>query len=327
MTFSTLKPDASLRKAAVLMRSLDADAVAALLARLSPAEAKAVRLAVRELDEVSEEDRALVAADLRRAASPAGPDAVLAPVHRSPPAASSPLAGLNHAPPEAIASFLKIEQPTTVAVVLSRLAPSRAGEVLGHLPEELQASAVDRLAELGEIDPESLNVIADELHAWITKHAQESRRKQDRRETLAAILQASPPALRRRLAGSLGEEEQHGPLTHLDGPPQPAPVRQPSPAPSRPPAPRLPFSAIESLPAARLVEVIQGVDHQTLVLALLGASGSLMARLRSLATRKQMRQLEQSITRVGPVRLRDIEQAKLRLAESAARVLLGKEAA
>lgn len=344
MTTSTLKPEASLRKAAVLVRSLDPDAVATLLARLSPAEAKAVRMAVRELENVSDEDRELVAADLRRSAIIARP-AETAPAPEPPAlreAPASPLDGLNSAPPAAIASFLTIEQPATVAVVLSCLAPSRAGEVLEHLPEELQADAVDRLAELGEIDPESLHVIAAELQTWITKHTQQDRLKQDRRKTLQAILRASSPAVRRRLVGRLGGEdlpcETAPPVKRprLERPPiEERPLtaakqvvpHSPSPPPLAPPSkptPRLPFRAVESLPAAQLAEVIQRVDQQTLVLALLGASETLMGKLKSLATRKQMRKLEESIRRVGPVRLSDIEQAQQRIAECAARLVLGK---
>ncbi|MEX2093046.1 MAG: hypothetical protein WD971_10240, partial [Pirellulales bacterium] len=58
--------NANLRKAAILIRSLDADAAASVLARLSPAEAKAVRLAIHALGEVDPEERADVSTEFRR---------------------------------------------------------------------------------------------------------------------------------------------------------------------------------------------------------------------------------------------------------------------
>ena len=58
---------ANLRKAAILVRSVDADTAAVLLAQLAPAEAKAVRAAIQSLGPVDPDERADVAAELRRA--------------------------------------------------------------------------------------------------------------------------------------------------------------------------------------------------------------------------------------------------------------------
>ena len=56
----------NLRKAAILIRSLDADTAAALLAQLSPAEAHVVRQSIQSLGSVDDEERADVSAEFRR---------------------------------------------------------------------------------------------------------------------------------------------------------------------------------------------------------------------------------------------------------------------
>src|SRR4029077_18258853 len=57
----------NLRKAAILIRSLDADTSAKLLAQLSPAEAKSLRIAIQSLGPVEADERDDVAAEFRRA--------------------------------------------------------------------------------------------------------------------------------------------------------------------------------------------------------------------------------------------------------------------
>ena len=61
--------DSNLRKAAVLLRSLDADTAAMLLAQLSPEEAAAIRAAIRALGPIDPEEQADVVAEFRRDAA------------------------------------------------------------------------------------------------------------------------------------------------------------------------------------------------------------------------------------------------------------------
>lgn len=352
MATATLQSESTIRKAAVLVRSLDAESVAALLARLSPAEAKAVRQAVRELDAVSDEERLQIAAELRgqrfsdappqTAAPPdseAGVDVLFSGGYEPPAAASAPteimasvtapaprLGALSQADPEALLAYLKLEQPSTIAVVLSCLPPDRAADVLSRLPEDLQDRAVNRLSEMGDIDPDSLDVIAAELESWIAQHTQDRRRRDDRRATLQAILDASPATARGRLADQLAAR---WPELKPAKPPAPKPAERPTPAtielPRRPtappkPAPRpaLPFTEVEKLSGAELAAVFARVDRGTLLVALFGASDQLLARLREITTTKQMRALEQSINRLGPVRLSDVAHAQRAVGEAAA---------
>lgn len=325
----------NLRKAAVLVRSLDPDAVATLLSRMPAADARAVRQAVRELDHVTEEERRLIAKELRAGAG-SGVEGVevclthqpdetppVSPVPNTPP---GPLNRLSEADAETLVAFLRVEQPATVAVVLSCLPPARAGEVLDGLPESLQRSAIDRLGELGDIDPDSLNVITAELEAWIARHTQDRKRQADRQALIQSILRASSASTRSRFEPEL-----------------PAPVRPPAPTPSvpaavdeQPAAPaaappkapfRLPFAHLPTLPLPVLAEVLRQIDAPTLIVALVGADDTLMSHLRTISGRRQFRGLEQRIAAVGPLRLSDIQHARQLVEEAAGRVVQAKGAA
>ncbi|TWT77217.1 Flagellar motor switch protein FliG [Posidoniimonas polymericola] len=359
MATATLQSDHSIRKAAVLVRSLDAESVAALLSRLSPAEAKAVRQAVRELDHITDEDRQAVAAALRGGAhepaefdsepapAAAGVEFAVSGAYSAPsaaafarPAAPSPIENANpridklgQADPEALIAYLTHEQPATIAVVLSCLPPQRAAEVLSRLPEEARCRAIDRLADMGDIDPDSLDVIASELESWIAQHTQDRRRKEDRRAALQAILLASPAGTRGLLVDRLATR-----FPELKPQPQPEPIpkpkREPRPEPPQvsvvlPPAPRkpiapppeIPFAQLESLDGQQLAAVFGEVDRSVLLVALFGASENLLQRIRGVTTAKQQRALEQSIKRLGPLRLSDISHAQQVVGQAAARVL------
>ena len=140
--------DPNMRKAAVLLRSLDADTAAVMLGQLSAEEAAAIRAAMRAVGQVETHEQADVMAELRGArpkkqfASHAG-DVELAlsssfaadlsedrvaemNAANSPVATSKRFQFLESAPIHALVPHLAREHAQTVAVVLSHLAPQRA---------------------------------------------------------------------------------------------------------------------------------------------------------------------------------------------------------
>src|SRR5688500_6965805 len=136
----------NLRKAAVLIRSLDAETAASLLAQLSVEEAVALRAAVQSLGPIDPEERADVAAEFRRAApiaaKPAEHGVELSFSAQTTNESTTPLAipvvetttkrfeFLEDASINALVPFLAREHAQTIAVVMSYLAPSRAATVL-----------------------------------------------------------------------------------------------------------------------------------------------------------------------------------------------------
>jgi flagellar motor switch protein FliG len=156
-----------LRKAAVLMASVDARCASGLLDELTVDERKAL---ADELDErpvtsgeqqdvaremaatiaVIEGARPLAARSSFTARQPrVNPGAPLQPCFAF-------LASVRIA---ALARVLRLEHPQVVAVVASHLSPSAAAQVLRELPPETAASIVRRLADLLPVDP----AIQDEL--------------------------------------------------------------------------------------------------------------------------------------------------------------------
>ena len=229
---TTLTP--SLRKAAVLMRSLDADSAAVLLAQLSNEEARAVRQAMRELGSIDPEEQEELRHSLRPAALPAKEDdgegvelaltsepeslldaypamdysAVMESMVAAPVASDQPFGWLELSDLPSLASMLEREHLSTVAVVLSHLPADQASQVLAALPPSRRSAALQRLADLGESDRESLEVIERELAEWIQTQKAERRRRADRLHSIQAILRHSNQETCREVMQDLAQHDE-----------------------------------------------------------------------------------------------------------------------
>jgi flagellar motor switch protein FliG len=204
----------------VLIRSLDSDTASMMLGQLSPEEAAALRAAMRELGPVDPEEQADIAAEFRRTRPVAGQTAsgvelsLSATVHESvhderrksteaAPATGRHFEFIANASTSALVTFLCREHPQTIALVLAHLTPERAAAVLAALPEKLQADAIERLAALGEADPESVVVLERELAAWLAARGENRGVLAHRRETAANILAAADAKTRRGILSKL----------------------------------------------------------------------------------------------------------------------------
>lgn len=209
----------TIRKAAVLIRSLDGDTAATLLAQLSPQEAAAIRSAIRALGAIEPEEQADVLAEFRRVtplAAPAasrGVELELTPAAMAAPEVATSNARSNgkrfeflkEASIESLVQYLARERVQTIAVVLSYLAPTRAAAVLAALPPQTQADAIERLSALGETDPDSLSVLEKELADWVARRSSVRARRCD---PVATILGAADGRMRDGILSNLRTHNQ-----------------------------------------------------------------------------------------------------------------------
>jgi flagellar motor switch protein FliG len=208
---------ANLRKAAVLLRSVDADTAATLLSQLSTDEAMGLRDAMRALGVIDPAEQADVLAEFRRerplASEPANHGVELS-LSSTDDSAHSPLmpdAGpsnkrfefLENASAKTLASFLSREHAQTIAVVLSHLPPPRAAAVLAALPERVQAETMERLSNLGDTDSDAVAILENELAAWVKAQCGNARQRGRRRDTVASILAAADAKTRNAVVAKL----------------------------------------------------------------------------------------------------------------------------
>lgn len=315
--------EAGIRKAAILVASLDQDAAELLLRQLGLERADLVRQAVAYLDEIGPDERQRIVDEFRRI-GPMVPSQVIAGIELDRlPAGQAFLSGsgnqqsvgqtflsaagqaetsaspepfnfLRDADDEKLAQLLGDERPSTVALVLSNLPPERAGEVLARLAPAAQIEVVRRLVDLDNTDAETLGEIEKALETrWLQQFAVDRRRAAGP-EAVARILASCDPSARGRILGNLAAHDPS--LAEQFG--QRA----------------IAFEEIAQFDSAVLAAVYRAAKPEILQAAFLGAPPSLLERLLHCVPRGEAKSLRQKLTHPGPIRLSDVEEARRQIA-------------
>jgi flagellar motor switch protein FliG len=372
---------ANLRKAAVFIRSLDGETASTMLGQLSPDEATALREAIRSLGAIDPEEQADVIAEFRRAKPLAtqtasegvelqlsaanAPSNVLAPTNAPLGSAQAKrFEFLERAPIEVLVPYLSREHAQTIAVVLSHLPPRRAADVLAAFPEKLQAETIERLAVLGETDPDSVVVLESELAGWLANRMIGQPGKLPSNSVVESILAATDgltrseivnnlrirnaalasrfaPAATRRVARvprtkNVSDQAAACAVSVARGGSEAARQsvlqrarveRTPRQLPSPPQQiPHLHFEELVQLDRRTLASVLSQVQDNVLILALTGASDALVERVCRQMSARNARSLRRQLRKLGPIRLSDVEAAQHSIADIAARRLAADQA-
>ena len=345
----------ALRKAAILISTLDERSADALLDQMDAEQAAKVRSALVELNDVAKsEEQQVLAEFLQQQNSPALAKALHAnesDVELEISSASIdletslPQQPLTDAPPvqflasvaaDQLARVLRREQPQTIAAVIAHLSPEQSAGVLEHLPPDLATESLERLATLEPVAPAVLADLERELQSRLaamgaSKPSGESDRRlnavlgaMDFRQRERVLLQLS----RRNgaLAGRLGI----GPATNdweANGAYHTTAFRYrlqgsgPDGKRAKSAAPRLTFADLAHFDDSGLRAVFAAAEPAVVLLALTGAEERLLSRVMRQLPAKDAAVLRERLDHPGPVRLREIEQAQEQLAAIAGRLV------
>ncbi|BBC72154.1 flagellar motor switch protein FliG [Altererythrobacter sp. B11] len=107
--------------------------------------------------------------------------------------------------PEVLIPLIADEPPQAIAVLLVQLDPMVAARVLAGLPEALQTPVVHRVARLGPVSPEAIEILEQTLSAKIGRvHGKASLKLGGVREA-AEIINNSARSLEKRIMPALGK--------------------------------------------------------------------------------------------------------------------------
>jgi flagellar motor switch protein FliG len=314
--------EAGIRKAAILVASLDQDAAELLLRQLGPERADLVRQAVAYLDEIGPDERQRIVDEFRRIGpmvpsqtpsgieldqlptkptflsgtdkKPVGQTFLSAAGQLETSTSTEPFNFLRDADDEKLAQLLGDERPSTVALVLSNLPPERAGEVLARLAPAAQIEVVRRLVDLDNTDAETLGEIEKALETrWLQQFAVDRRRAAGP-EAVARILASCDPSARGRILGNLAAHDPS--LAEQFG--QRA----------------IAFEEIAQFDNSVLAAMYRAAKPEILQAAFLGAPPSLLERLLHCVPRGEAKSLRQKLAHPGPIRLSDVEEARRQIA-------------
>lgn len=188
-----------------------------------------------------------------------------------------------------LANYLKNEYPQTVAVVLSKVKGEHAARVLAALPEDFALEVVMRMLRMEPVQREILDKIEETLRTeFMSNLARTSKR--DSHEMMADIFNNFDRQTENRFLASLEERNRDSAEK----------IR----------ALMFVFEDLMKLDPGSIQTLLRAVDKDQLALALKGASDSLRDLFFSNMSERAAKIMKDDMAAMGPVRLRDVDQAQ-----------------
>lgn len=329
-----------IRKAAILVASLDREAADIVMNQMAPLEARLVRRAMVELGSPDPVEQNDVIEDFFRTAPRVRRDDLegielgdnlLPPARSTVPHSAldartnSSLAFLKGVTADPLAPLLERERPQTIAVVLSHLSPKAAAELLARLPAALQVEVTHCMLELDQIDASALTALEEGVALWLRQHAQvhayRGETATDGRVALEQILAIASAETRQNMLAAMPEENRIAESAALQLPPTVVPQQTLEPTvrtfPSQGRRP-LDFERFCQLDPVTAAGVVVQAYPEVAALALVGADENFSEQVLEQMPRAEANQIRANLQDLGPTSLADVELAQneiVRLAE------------
>ena len=195
-----------------------------------------------------------------------------------------------------LANYLKNEYPQTVAVVLSKVKPDHAARVLTMLPDGFAMEVVMRMLRMESVQKEVLDGVEHTLRAeFMTNLARSAQR--DPHEMMAEIFNSLDRQAEGRFVAGLEERNRE--------------------AAERIKSLMFTFDDLQRLSGQALQALLRTVEKDKLPLALRGASDKLREMFFANLSERAGKMLREEIEALGPVRLRDVDEAQASIVDVA----------
>ena len=199
-----------------------------------------------------------------------------------------------------LANYLKNEYPQTVAVILSKVRSDHAARVLTSLPEDFALECVQRMLRMEPVQREILDKIEATLRTeFMSNLARTSKR--DSHEMMADIFNSFDRQTESRFITALEERNRDSA--------------------ERIKALMFTFEDLGKLDPGSIQTLLRAIDKDKLGVALKGASAALRDLFFSNMSERAGKILRDDMDSMGPVRLKDVEEAQM------AMVLVAKDLA
>ncbi len=210
-----------------------------------------------------------------------------------------PFSDLQYLPSDNLVNMIKGEHPQTIALVLSYLPQEKAAEVLSLLPEELKSDIALRIVRLGQVQDDVIKELDESLRKDVTRIGV-STRKFDGVETLANILNEVDGKTEDYVLSHIENEE--GDLADK--------IRQKM----------FVFEDLLQVDDRSFREILKNVNNEVLVKALKTASEEMKQKIFNNLSERASEMLKEDMEVMGPVRLREVEEAQQAIIRGAKRL-------
>src|SRR2546421_1701217 len=188
-----------------------------------------------------------------------------------------------------LANYLKNDYPQTVAVVISKIKPEHAARVLAILPEELALDVVARMLRMEAVQKEVIERLENTLRTECMSNLSQTRGR-DAPEVMSEIFNNFVRQTETRFITSLEEQNRE--------------------AAERIKTLMFTFDDLIKLDAGSAQTLLRHVDKDKLGVALKGANATVRQFFLGNMSTRAARMLVDDMQALGPVRLRDVDEAQ-----------------
>lgn len=208
---------------------------------------------------------------------------------------------IRRADPAQLLNFLEGEHPQTVALVMAYMSPEQAAQVLSALPPEMQVDVVRRIATMGRTSPDVVKEVERVLERKLASLTIQGSTEIAGVQAVVQMLNRVDRSTERSIVENLGTTD----------PELMEEIRQRM----------FVFEDLVFLDDRSLQRALREVDLNTdLPLALRGASDEVKAKILRNLSQRAGQLLQENMDYLGPVRLREVEEAQQRIVSAIRRL-------
>jgi flagellar motor switch protein FliG len=309
-----------IRKAAVVLLSLDKALAAEVMSQLRKEEVEALTMEIARLDDVTKEEQdgaieefynqGVARVHIERGGMDYAHDlleqslgkdkasAILDNVKQS--LSSVPFGFLHKAGPENLLTFVVEEHPQTIALILSHLPSALAAQVLSGLPSTKQLEVVRRVATMEQTSPEVVRDVEKSLEGRMTTTFNQQLEKAGGVSAVAQMLNVTDRMTNKSILESLEQEspELVDQIRRL----------------------MFVFDDLMKLDDKSIQSLLKEVENAQWALALKGASEELRTKIMGNLSQRAAAMLLEEIQYLGPVRVSDVEAAQQAIVDTVRRL-------
>lgn len=207
---------------------------------------------------------------------------------------------LRKADSQQLANFLAKEHPQTIALLLSHLPSDQSATVIGEFPEDLQADVLIRIASIGKVSPAIVQQIEKVVDEIAERTLSQDMSLAGGAQLVASILNKSSNQTTKVMIEQI--EETHAPLAQE--------------------IKRLMFlfDDIIQVDDRGIQRILRDVDKRDLALALKASDDRIRAKIFKNMSERAANVIKEDLEFMGPVKLKDVEAAQLRIVDTIKRL-------
>jgi len=197
------------------------------------------------------------------------------------------------ADPQQLLNFIQNEHPQTIALILSYLDSEQSGQILSSLPQEMQADVAKRIATMDSTSPEIISQVEQVLEKNISASLMDDYTQTGGIQAVVEVLNGVDRSTERTILDAL----------EIQDPELADEIKKRM----------FVFEDIVILDNRAIQRVIREVENEDLQLALKVASDEVKEVIFKNMSQRMAETFQDEMEYMGPVRLKDVEEAQTRI--------------